>query len=168
MTDYKILQQAQAMFAQNNCIGADNCIFVAAKDTQSQGMQAGLRGTMGLAGKAIAGGMASADALYHLAYDGLLLNLTERGLGIIPLLNQGFNLNGDLAKMTAVAENFLFIDMNAIEEINVKDYSFLNRKVKTVRFFLKNGQKIQVLAKVAEKMIPYQEANFARFMAKYM
>lgn len=168
MKDYKVLAQAHAMFAENNCIGANNCIFVAAKDHQAQGMQAGLKGTMGLAGRAIAGNMASADALNSLAYDGLLINQTEKGLGIIPLRNQGMNLNGDLAKMYALEDNCFFIGLNDIEKITVKDFSFLNRKVKTVRILLQNGQKIQILAKVAEKEIPYQEENFARFMAKYM
>ena len=168
MSDYKIWEQAKAMFSQNSCIGVNNCIFVASKDTRALGMQAGLTGSLGLVGGAIAGSMASADGLNSIDYDALLINQTEKGFGFIPLKTQGINWTGDLAKMVALEDNFFFIGINNIEKITIKDLSFLNRKVKTLRIFLTNGQKVQLQAKVAEKVVPYQEQNFAQFMAKYM
>lgn len=164
MGDFKVLEQAKALFAENNGIGAENCIFVANKDVNSQGLQGGLRGTMGLFGGAIASQIASKDALENLFYEALLINQTEKGLGFIPLWSQGVNFNGDLGKMEAKPDNYFFIGYDTIASITVKDFSFLNRKLKKLRITFKNGQRLQVLVKLSEKKVPYHQQNFAKFM----
>lgn len=168
MEDFKSYENAEKMFAENDCVGLENCIFIARKDTNQQGMQAGLSSTLGLAGAAAARMIGKNDALQNLYYDGLLINQTEKGLGFIPLCNKGIVLTFNLDKMEAKANNFFFIGFENIEKITIKNYSVLNHKLKTLRLFLKNGGKIQVSVSVAEKAVSYHEGNFARFLERYM
>lgn len=167
MDDFKIYEIAEKMFAENDCVGLENCIFIARKDTNKQGMQAGLSSTLGLAGAAAAGMIGKNDALQNLYYDGLLINQTEKGLGFIPLCNKGIVLTFNLDKMEAKTNNFFFIGFDVIEKITIKNFNILNHKLKTLRIFLQNGDKIQILVSVTEKGVSYHEGNFARFLQKY-
>lgn len=168
MDDFKRYEIAEAMFAENDCIGNENCIFIARKDINQQGMKAGLSSTMGIVGSAAAGLIGKSDALQNLYYDALLMNQTEDGIGFIPLWNKGIVLTFNPDKMEAKVNNYFFIGFDDIEKIIIKNYSILNSKLKTLRLFLKNGDKIQVLVSVKEKEVPYHERNFARFMEKYI
>lgn len=167
MEDFKIYENAEKLFAENDCVGMENYIFIARKDTNQVGAQAGLSSTLGLAGSAIAGAIAKGDALENIYYDGFLINQTEKGFGFIPLWNKGIVLTFNLEKMEAKSNNFFFVSFYDIEKISVKKLSFINSKIKKLKIILKNGAKIQLLVSVKEKAVSYHEENFERFLQKY-
>ena len=101
MGDFKIYEIAEKIFAENDCIGSENCIFFARKDANQQGMKAGLSSTLGIAGSAVAEKIGKSDALEYLYYDALLINQTETGFGFVPLWAKGISLTLNVDKMEA-------------------------------------------------------------------
>lgn len=166
MEDFKIYEIAEKIFAENDCIGSENCIFFARKDVNQQGMKAGLSSTLGIAGAA-AGMLGKSDALEYLYYDALLINQTETGFGFVPLWHKGITLTLNVDKMEAKVNNYFFIGFDNIESVSIKNSNVFNHKLKMLRLFLKNGSKIQVCVSLTEKAIPYHEENFARFLQKF-
>lgn len=175
MNNFKTLEGAMEMFQNNNCIGTENCIFTTFKDTNADGIKAGaagaIGGAVGGAVAAFAGGMISGFDEGQLqkinGYDGLLINMTENGLGLIQLNVKGMQLMLNVDKMEANPNNFVFISNDNIEEITVKKFNIFNKKVQRIKIVLKGGKTLRLLARVNEKTIPYQESNFAKFMNKY-
>ena len=175
MNNFKTLEGAMEMFKNNNCLGTENCIFATFKDTNADGMKAGAAGAIGGAvGGAIAAfasGMASTlqdGSLQNLnGFEGMLINQTENGLGLIPLNVKGVQLMLNIDKMEADPSKFVFVSNDNIEEITVKKFNIFNKKVQRVKIVIKGGTTLRLLAHVSEKNISYQESNFAKFMNKY-
>ena len=167
MNDFKIYEHAKEMFAQNGQSENEDCIFVAIKDTNSEGLKSGLSGTMGIVGGVIADSIRAADALNNIAYDALLINQNKSGIGIIPLWTKGVSLTSNLAKMEAKIDNYFFIPSHSIKEIIIKNFNIFNRKVKRLKFIFNDESKIQVLVRMNEKLIPYQCKNFTIFMNRF-
>lgn len=164
--DFRTIEGATEIFRQLNCLGNDNCFFVTYKNTNRDGMKYGLMGATGAIGGAavFASGMANAAA----NFEALLINQNELGLGIIPLSSaRGVQMYVNFSKMTPQYDKFFFVPNASIEEIVVKNYSFLNKKVQKVNIKIAGVPKIYQLAHIHEKDIPYQEANFTRFMNRY-
>ena len=164
--DFKTIEGAMEIFRNLNCIGNDNCIFVTFKDTNREGFK---YGALGAVGGAIAGAAASFSngMLAGIqGFDGMLINLTETGLGIIPLKSKKIQLTLKIDNMEPLLDRFVFISNENIDSIIIKNFSFLNKKTKKVKIKLKDGMVLHQLARVAEKSIPYQEGNFSRFMDK--
>lgn len=167
MEGFKEYEIAEKIFAENDCIGSENCIFFARKDANQQGMKAGLSSTLGIAGSAVAEKIGKSDALEYLYYDALLINQTEKGFGFVPLWAKGISLTLNVDKMEAKVNNYFFIGFDNIESVTVKNSNIFNHKMKTLRLFLKNGSKIQLCVSLTEKEIPYHAENFARFLQKF-
>ena len=164
--DFKTLEGAMEIFKSLNCIGNENCIFVTFKDTNREGLK---YGALGAVGGAIAGAAASfSNGMLEgiQGFDGMLINLTEAGLAIIPLSQKGVKWTMNIEKMEPQLDRFVFVANENIESIIIKNFSFLNKKTKKVKIKLKDGMVLHQLARVAEKSIPYQEGNFSRFMDK--
>ena len=168
MEDFKSYENAEKMFAENDCVGLENCIFIAWKDSNQSGAQYGMMATMGIMGSTIAGVLDKGDALKNIYYDGFLINETEKGLGFIPLWYKTITLTANLDKMEAKFNNFFFIGFDDIEKITVKNYSFINHNIKRLKIRLQKGAKIQLIMNVKEKLAPYHEGNFARFLERHM
>lgn len=169
--DFKIYEQAYEMFRQNNCIGQYNTIFVALKDTTDAGIQAGLYGGIG---GALGGAIAYAatnnngnSALANLVYDGLLINQTEHGFGFIPLSSTGIAFTSSLSKFIAKPNEFFFVGNNYISKVEVKNWALINKKVKKIRFYFSNGEKIKLMARLEQKDVPYQFQNLSTFVSRF-
>ena len=165
MNGFRTLNEATDLFQSVNGLGGSNNIFVVYKDTTPQGKGAGMGG--------LVGGMTSAmksneDSMkvFGTIYDGLLINQTENGLAIIPLEQPGAKMIYSFAKMEAHPEKYVFIPYTAIGGITVKNFALLNKKTQAIKINV-NGTTIPVCAKVSDKDVPYQEANFAKFMQQY-
>ena len=69
---------------------------------------------------------------------------------------------------TAPALNeYAFIPYDAIAEVKVKNYSFANKKVQTVKIKLDDKHVLHLLARKQEKLLPYQQENYAKIMSQY-
>ncbi len=168
MFDFVNYECVRELFEKNDGAGYENCIFIARKNYNAQGMQAGLSGTLGIVGGCIADKIREADMLGNLYFDAMLLNLTEKGIGFIPLWNKGISLSTPpIAKMEPKINNYFFVDEKSLKNVTIKNFSFLNRKLKKITIMLHSGGKIQLLARLKEKEIPYHEINFAKFMHRF-
>ena len=164
--NFKTIDGAMEIFKSLNCIGNENCIIVTFKDTNREGFK---YGALGAVGGAIAGAAASfSNGMLEgiQGFDGMLINLTEAGLAIIPLSQKGVKWTKNIKKMEPQLDRFVFVANENIESIIIKNFSFLNKKTKKVKIKLKDGMVLHQLARVAEKSIPYQEGNVSRFMDK--
>ena len=175
MEDFKTIEGATALFKAKNALGKENCIFVLYLDTQHEGMKYGIAG--GMAG-GLAAGLGVGVGIYKntpaceqiLAgdYKGLLVNATEKGLHLIALQGKGgamLRIQPD--KLTPELDQYMFLDYGLIKGIEVKNFSFIQKKVQKVRISYGDKAKMFLLGNVAEKNIPYQAENFAKFAAKY-
>ncbi len=164
--DFKTNEGVMEIFRNLNGLGTENCIFVAFKDTTKQGMKYGALG--GAVGGAIAAAAAFSSGVIEglEGFDGLLINQTESGLGIIPLKNKGIQLMLNPDKMEAQIDKYSFIPNENIEEIIVKNFNIFNKKAQKIKLKI-GGKTLDLMARINEKTIPYQEANFTKFMNKY-
>ena len=169
MNDFKTFDGAFELFRGVGSVGNENCIFVTYKDTGRDGMKYGLMGALGgAAGGAIAGAASfmngMADGL-NKNFDGLLINQTENGLGIIPLTTDGIALTISPAKLHPNVSDFVFIPNEGIEEIKVKGLP-LNKNIKKLKIKIRDFKTLHLTFNRKEKSVPYQEENTALFIEK--
>lgn len=164
--NFKTNDGVMEIFKNLNCIGNENCFFLTFKDTNREGFKYGALGAVGgVIGAAAAFATGVVEGIE--GFDGLLINATEKGLGLVPLSVKGVQLMLNADKMEPQLDRFVFIENENIEDISVKNFNVFNKKTQKVHIKLKGGVTIHQLAHVSEKAIPYQEANFAKFMNKY-
>ena len=163
--NFKTLEGAMEIFKSLNCIGNENCIIVTFKDTNREGFKYGALGAVGgVVGAAASFSNGMLEGIQ--GFDGMLINLTETGLGIIPLKSKKIQLTLKIDNMEPLLDRFVFVANENIESIIIKNFSFLNKKTKKVKIKLKDGMVLHQLARVVEKSIPYQEGNFFFFFFK--
>lgn len=164
MKEFATYEAALELFRKVNCAEGENHIFLAYKDTTKEGMKYGMLGGVGAVGAALISSMA--DGTKN-TFDGLLINPTPMGLGVIPLDNKGISMTANPSKMEADTSRFTFLDNNNIESIVLKNFNIFNSKVKKLKIKVRGGQTLHLMVRVSEKLLPYQEKNFAVFMKKY-
>jgi len=167
MENFDTYEKAMNLFAEVNCVGEQNCIFVGYKDIGKNIYATGIvAGVAGIFASTVADIVMNEldEKINELnKYSGYLVNQTENGIGIIPM-NGGFN---SPKGMNVFMDKFVFIPNQNIEQIIVKNYSFGNKKLQLVKIKGSNKFSFQMIAFVKEKLLPYQEVCFSRFMAKY-
>ena len=159
MEEFNTLEAVGNLFKQVNCEGQENNYFMGyiAVPTSSS-MLGGAIGTL------VAGAVVGMEN----DCDGFIVDLTENGLGMMPLINGGLNgFTFTPKKMTANPVAYFFVPESEIKSISIKRYNLISMVTKKVIIELNNGRKINLVVNVREKLLPYHEAGFARFMAKY-
>jgi hypothetical protein len=175
MNDFKTLEGATAIFEQLKALDKQNNIFVLFLDTQHEGMKYGIAGGMagGLAaglgvGVGVVKTTAASKKILEGDFKGLLVNETEKGLHLVALQGKGGALTQIKPdRLEANPEQYLFLENGLIKGIEVKNFSFIQKKVQKVRISYGDKAKMFLLGNVVEKNIPYQAENFAKFCAKY-
>ena len=72
-----------------------------------------------------------------------------------------------MEKLEIKPEKFLFVNNENIESITIKNFNIFTKNTKKIAIKLKTGTDIRLMAKVSEKLIPYQQENFAKFIGRY-
>lgn len=170
MDDYSTYQGAMNLFAKLNCIGQqENCIFGAQIDgTKSARFNASMIGfhVGGMVGEVV-GSVVGQD--YDLKtsklndYFWLLVNQTEYGIGILPLVGSSLTFNPQ--KLQPAYQDFCFYNFQEIKEIKVKNS--ISKKLQSITITFLNNRKLHLSALVEDKRIPYQGNCVARFLARY-
>lgn len=139
------LDRVEKLFKSNGLKAKENCYFVALKDS---------RKNQGLIGGA------------NYPYSGLLLDVTEMGIGMFYLKPNKIAFKLDTSKLEIEEDKYFFIDINDIKNITVKKYAILNKKLKTI--IIKTNNKTHYLfVDTSDNNIPYNVENFTKFMEKY-
>ncbi len=167
MEEFQTIERAFELFRNQNCVGNQNCIFVAMKDYNHASNKIGVAaGVGGLLGAAISSQMGKKDAFQDMAYDGFLINKTENGLALIPLNAQGVMWTATTEKLMAYPACFFFRN-DEIESIKIKNFALINSKIKSLKIKFKDGYTLYLIVRVKDKIISYHERNFAEFMNCY-
>lgn len=146
METFNTLDKVKELFKNVNCIGNENCYFAAYKDpAKNLGMVKGM----------------------EYPYDALLINQTEDGFGIFYLRQNGVSFTYSFSNMSVVDDSFFFIKNEDVKSISIKNWSFLNSKTKRVVIRLNNRKIHQLYANINEKLLPYHNENFSKFVEKY-
>ena len=161
MEEYNTIEKCLELFKSVNCVGNENLIFFAYKDTAKATSPAVMLG--GAVG-AFAGGVV--NGAEH-PYDGLLINKTENGIGMFMLKQPGVPLTYKLEKMELQKDKFIFYKEEDIKEIKVKKFALLNNKKKSIFITTSDKKKYVLCADVNEAKLPYHNDNFAKFIEKY-
>lgn len=178
ISDFKTLDGVINLFKSVNCFGQDNCIIVTFKDmnvhTTRTGVMTGAFGILGSAASSIAEDIERSDkdnminnSLGIDDFDGLILNKTESGLGIIPLINQGSKLITKLDNYVPNINKFVFVNNNYIESINVKKLTMFSSKCQRLTIRIQGGVEFNLTANMTEKQIPYQSEYMTKFVNMY-
>ena len=149
MEEFNTIEKVKALFESINGLGNENHFFVACQDKEK-----------------VSGAVAGMDY----PYDGLLINSTEKGLGMFYLKAGALSGLVSLAspsKMTLDKANYIFIPSGNIKSITIKKFALLNSKVKRISIDTKDGKSHKLYARVEEKDFPYQKDNFNAFIEKY-
>ena len=149
MEEFNTFEKVQALFASVNGLGNQNYFFVACQDKQK-----------------VAGAAAGMDY----PYDGLLINMTERGLGMFYLKAgalSGLVTLSSPSKMTIDKGSFFFIPAENIKGITIKKFALLNSKVKRISIDTTDGKSHKLYARVEENDFPYHSGGFNAFVARY-
>ena len=115
MESFNTLEKVKELFNSVGCEGNENCYFVALKDYKK-------------AKSGVVGGM-------EYPYSGLLINATEKGLGIFylnPEKASDIFFKIDVSKLRITENSYFFIPNENIKEIKVKKYSILTSKTVTI------------------------------------
>ncbi|MBR5386227.1 MAG: hypothetical protein IK142_01435 [Clostridiales bacterium] len=172
MDDYSSYQGALEIFKKAGCLGSEeNCIFGAvvarAKSATFKGAMAGKLafGPVGfMVGHAIGRDIDSkVNKVYNYAH--ALINVTEDGVGIMPL--KGSVLSIDPRKSKPAYDSFAFFQHQEISKISIEKYMGLREQIKTLVITLADKRKLNFYIKMTEKTLPYQEENMNRFVQKY-
>lgn len=146
MEEFNSIEKVKELFEKEKCEGKENIYFIAYKDVQkSSGMVNGM----------------------EYPYDAVIINQTDKGIGMIYLVQPGLVLTQNLTKMNIKEGSFQFIKSDEIEEIKIKNYALFNSKTKRISIKTKDKNH-KLYAKLLEKNIPYQTENFEKFIQKYM
>ena len=175
MEEFDTKERAEELFRNVNGLGEKNCIFICFLDTNREGLKYGALGALGgVVGGAVVGAAAGAAAFSSGVVDGMnrksdgyLINWTEKGLGIIPLDATAVMLTLNPAKLKADTSSYFFVNNEQIESIVVKNFNIFNSSTKKVIIALKNNQKLHLMARLNEKLIPYQNENLSKFAERY-
>ena len=161
MEEYNTIEKCLELFKSVNCVGNENLIFFAYKDTaKAAGPSVMLGGAVG----AFAGGVVN-GAEYP--YDALLINKTENGIGMFMLKQPGVPLTYKLEKMELQKDKFIFYKDEDIKEIKIKKFALFNSKKKSIFITTSDKKKYVLCADVNEARLPYHNDNFAKFIEKY-
>ena len=150
MESFNTLEKVKELFNSVGCEGNENCYFVALKDYKK-------------AKSGVVGGM-------EYPYSGLLINATEKGLGIFylnPEKASDIFFKIDVSKLRITENSYFFIPNENIKEIKVKKYSILTSKLKSITIKTNDKKTHQLFANLEESTIPYHKENLAKFASKY-
>ena len=149
MEEFNTFDKVQELFRSVDGLGENNMFILACQDKQYvSGMVAGM----------------------EYPYDGLLINLTEKGIGMFYLkagAMSGLITLSSPSKMTLEKDKYLFIQNDNLKEIKVKNFALFNKKTKRIEINTLDGKSHKLYARVEEKDFPYHNEYFSKFLEKY-
>ena len=168
-SDFKTLEGVTNLFRSVNCIGTQNIIFIARKNSNSATTSSMIFG-------GAIGGMASsmertAGAGFKIGigeYDALIINVTEKGLGFIPLQLQGKRFTKwTMDKMIPNMNSFVFVGNEYVKSFEVKKYSIFSNKSKRLIIKVEGNVTFDLIANLEEQFVSYQNNSVNTLINMY-
>ena len=172
MDNISTYQGALEVFRKVGWVGTtENCIFGAivdsSKSTEFTASMAGY-GAFGVAGY-LAGNIIGQERDIRINdinnYLFVLINITENGVGIMPLRGGGLKI--DPEKLMPFYDGFVYFAYQELAGITAKNFYGIRKSVKAITITLVNKYKLHFNANMSEKKLPYQENSMNYFVGKY-
>lgn len=172
MANFDEYNEALEIFKQVDCIGEkDNWIFGGFIDKSKSSIIATStigRYTFGAAGY-MAGYEIGRERDLKISkindYFALLFNVTENGIGIMPLDGKGLSINPK--KLKPVYDGYVFYNYQEISEISVRNFWKIRKGIKRITIELADKRKLYFFVHMVERFLPYQKENMKKFVEKY-
>lgn len=100
-------------------------------------------------------------------YDGLLLNITDEGIGYFYLKQPKFSLTIKLENLVLNKDSYTFISNDNIKSIEIKKFALLDKKRKSLIIKTNDKKTHYLCAKIEDDLIPYHNEEFAKAIEKY-
>ena len=146
MEEFNELNKVVKLFEEKNC-PTNNGIFLALlKDSRkSSGMIGGM----------------------EYPYSGLLLDITDEGIGYFYLNQPKISLSVKLEKLVVDKNSYTFINKDDIVSIEVKKFALLDKKRKELIIKTNDKKTHYLYGQVEDSLIPYHNENMAKLIEKY-
>lgn len=188
ITKFGDLEFVKNMFKDLNCIGNTNCFlvalnrnFVPSKYQNNPGMGVAGAKVGGIAGGII--GSAMTEALNNMEQEilnsiqnpgirmlcdknmyGYVINVTEYGIGFVPLTNNSLSIS----KAVAHPESFTYITYNFFKSTKLKKIPFnFGRRILYITWNEEKNPQSVLTFRMKDKAIGYQEQSFKEFVKIY-
>ena len=146
MDEFNTLEKVKKLFIEKG-LGGDNDIYLALlKDTRKYtGMVKGM----------------------EYPYMGLLLDISDNGVGFYHLKQEKFSLKVSFEKLVVDKDSFTFIDKSNISCIEVKKFALLDKKRRELVIKTNDKKAHYVYGAVEDNQLPYHNENMSRLIEKY-
>jgi len=146
MDEFSTLTNVIKLFEEKGCPNKNSIYLALLKDTRkASGMVSGM----------------------DYPYSGLLLNISEEGIGYYYLKQAKFSLTINLEKLIVDKDNYNFIPKENIKSIEVKKFALLDKKRKSLIIKTTDKKTHYLYGKVNEPLIQYNDENMEKLISRY-
>lgn len=147
MNEYDNLEKVKKLFSDKGIKSSDDNIYLAMlKDYRKySGMVAGM----------------------EYPYSGLLLCISNEGVGYFYLNQPKFSLRVFLDKLVVDQDSYTFIDNDNIKKIEVKKFALLDKKRKQLLIQTTDNKKHYLGGPIVDDLIEYNTENMSKLIDKY-
>ena len=100
-------------------------------------------------------------------YSGMLLNITDKGIGYFYLNTAKFSLKVTMDKLVVDKDSYTFLSNDDIKSVEVKNFALLNKKRKLLIIKTNDKKTHYLFGAVEDSTLPYHNENFAKLIEKY-
>ena len=100
-------------------------------------------------------------------YDGLLLNISDEGIGYFYLKNAKFSLMIKLEKLVVDKDSYTYLSNDDIKSIELKKFALLDSKRKELIIKTNDKKTHYVYGSIKDDLLPYHNENMAKLISKY-
>ena len=146
MEEFNTIDKVKELFRAKG-LGGDNDIYLALlKDFGKQsGMVAGM----------------------EYPYTGMLVDITDTGIGMYHLVQPKFSLRVLIENLVIDKDSYTFLSNDDIKSVEVKKFALLDSKRKLLIIKTNDKKTHYLYGSVADTLIPYNSENMQKLLAKY-
>lgn len=146
MDEFNTIEKVKELFDKKGCSGKDSIYIVMLKDFRKySGMVAGA----------------------EYPYDGLLLCITEDGIGYFQLKQAKFALVVKMERLTLVKDSYTYIKNEDIKSVELKKFALLDKKRKELIIKTNDKKTHYLCGFIQDETLPYLNENMAKLIEKY-
>lgn len=150
MNEFNTIDKVKSLFESFGMNGNQNSYFIGYVKAPTKAS---------LLGGAVGGMVAGMQAAQENQCSAYLINGTNEGIGLIPLVT------GDGSVLFALRPNkFYFFKNEEIKSLKIKRANLISLVSKEITIKLGNGRVINLMVNNKEKALPYHEIEFTKFV----
>ena len=146
MEEFNTLEKVKKLFDEKGCPSSNSIYVALLKDLRKySGMVSGM----------------------EYPYTGLLLNISDEGIGYFYLNQPKFSLRIFMEKLVVDKDSYTFIKSDNIKSIEVKKFALLDKKRRSLIIKTYNKKTHYLYGYINDELLPYHNEEFAKLIEKY-